>query len=162
MAITLQPNVILVDDIRSFPEAVVLTGTVVSLVLQITGTATDFFNELLMNPDSPNNAPTLKYKYIFNPATGEIREIDFIQSATTLRLKTAFSVEMAGEDFSVINNYFYNSITINPQGAGVLFYSVGSESTALDANATEMLESEIGLNPIAIDATASDAIVTTS
>lgn len=151
-----QPNVQTVSTITSFPAPVALTGTISSTGLEVTGTGTLFLTEIV-NP----NTNFLLYKYIFNPSTGEIMEIEGVRSNTHLKLKHAFAVNLSGAALNVVNNYFYNSISIDPLGAGVIMFTPNSLATTLDENATVNLSNDRGIQPIGLNAEAADAQVTT-
>jgi len=156
---TLQPNIVLVTgEILSFPDKTQLTGQITTSGVQVTGDGATLFLTELIHPSGVQ-----KYKYLFNQATGEIRTIVLIQSDNALRISSAFLADIgAAADLYVIDEYAYNSLSINPQGAGVVMYTVDAAATTLDANATVNIASDRGLTPIALDCSSADAIVTTS
>ena len=152
---TPQPNVILATGIRSFPEALAKTGTITTTGANVVGTGTLFLTEIKF----PNN-PGLLYKYLFNSATGEIREILSVNSNTHMVLKNAFAIDVSGQALKVVNNYYLQSLSISPLGAGVLMYTPESASTVLDADTTINLEDDRGILPIGLNCVSNVQVTT--
>lgn len=148
-----QTLVPLSNEITAFPTPLQLTGTVSSSGTVVTGTGTDFLTEGCY----PNlDISKIRYPYIFNPSSGEIREITAIPNATTLMIKNAFSVALSGDDFYVIDDTeLYKTISVNGQSGTNKICTVGADPVTMDNNVIENFGTEDGWQlPIGIDASA--------
>jgi hypothetical protein len=149
------PNIISASTIRSFPESISKTGTWTSTGNNVIGTGTKFLTELLLN-----NNPGLLFKYLFNTATGEIREIYSVNSDTHLVLKNGFAINVSGQALFVVNHYALHSISIMPLGAGVIMYTPESAGTTLSNGVPVNIENDYGILPIGLNCVSSVQVVT--
>lgn len=148
-----QTLVPLTNEIASFPAAELKTGTVSSTGVVVSGTSTLFLSELCY----PNMDVTKsQYPFLFNPSTGEIREIVSIQSDTNLTIKNAFGTALSGDDLYVISDLsLYKTISVNGQSGTNKICTVGDDPVTMDNNVIENFGTEDSFClPIGIDASA--------
>ncbi len=137
-------------EIRPFPVATTLTGTVVSSTTVVTGTGTSFLSELLIS-----GGPGLKHKYLFNSTTGEIRSIARVDSDTVLHLNTAFAVaDLAGENLEVLGSPGGRKVHIDVVGDNIgetaTFHQVDQAALTIEATIPTVIGDGRGLPPFCL------------
>lgn len=144
-------NFVLVsNEIKSFPQMVTLTGTVSSSGTTVTGTGTDFYDLYAVEDAENNGNEVLKYKYLIDPAVGEIREIAKILNATKLLIKTAFTNPLSGT-LTVIDNYGIKEAIVTPVSAGVVMYEPETAGMTIITTVPISMKSYININPFALN-----------
>lgn len=143
---------------RSYPAAVTLTGTISSTGTVVTGVGTLFLSEIT----STVNPGILKYKYIYNSVTNEIREIASVQTDTTLTLVSAFAAPLSGVALTCPSNKFnYKEISVICAGASGVAATVGNAPVTLMQTSVFTFRWIGGVAPIAVDGTGSPLQITT-
>lgn len=128
------------------PAPQILTGTLVSLGTTVTGTGTNFTKDII------------KGMWIYSSLNNAVREVDYVNSATQLVLKSAFTTPMAGETFKCPFAGYYRSIgCVNTGGASGMFNEVALANTDPMVN----FNNNFGLAPVAYDATGTTFYITT-
>lgn len=143
---------------RTYPAAVTLTGTISSAGVAVTGVGTSFLTELVYE----DNPIILRYKYIYDGAQNELREIAKVLNATTLLLKTAFSSNLSG---IALKSPDYRTplieLSVICAGAGGIASTIGGTPVTMIANTLFTFKNQGGIAPMAVDGSVSALQVTT-
>jgi hypothetical protein len=146
------------------PDVIQLDGALSSMappnenILEFaSGSGTETLFTLLTGGDiegtsntQPNKAGVLKYKWLYNPDTGEIRQIMGILNDTMLQIESAFAVAMGLTDFYVFDHYAPKEVRINCV-SGVQIYWPGQTVASVIADNTVIERKNIrGIDPLTV------------
>lgn len=154
-----RPGVLVASTARTFPAAITLTGTIVSVGTLVTGTGTLFTTEIAYGNA---NAIPLRYKFIYSATRNEIREISHVLSDTTLILKTAFGGNLGSQALTCPDyRYQYKEVSIACADTGGVVSTPDLIPVTMLQNSTINFRWIGGLDPIAVNGVASPLQVTT-
>jgi hypothetical protein len=144
-------------NVACLPSSVLLTGTVSSSGLLVTGTGTDFVTDLLYG----GAGGMQKYKYLYTSVEGQVIEIVQVLSPTTLLLKVEPENDLSAEDFKVASiSEGYNYVSLKALGSGVGIANINEAPSDIDDTSPVVYSNSNGLDPIVVNATGSDCQIT--